>query len=96
MTFPDRNNPYSFNEYLAWRDNIDYYTDDPFIQKVVRYFAGDTVNETDRQARKISKKASFAWRELAEAAARPEKQPFMIHYDGHHNRSEERRVGKEC
>ncbi len=86
MTFPDRNNPYSFNEYLAWRDNIDYYTDDPFIQKVVRYFAGDTVNETDRQARKISKKASFAWRELAEAAARPEKQPFMIHYDGHHNR----------
>ena len=44
------------------------------------------IYETDRQARKISKKASFAWRELAEAAARPEKQPFMIHYDGHHNR----------
>ena len=86
MSFPDRNNPYNFNKYLEWRNGVDYYADDPFLQKVLRHFSGDAWEEADREARKTSKKASFRWRDMAASIAVPEKRPFMMHYDGHHNR----------
>jgi len=86
MSFADRNNPYSFNEFLAWRQGVDYYADDPFIQKVVRHYTGDTRREVDAEARAVSAKASFRWRDMAERIARPEERPYMLHYDGHHNR----------
>ena len=86
MSFADRNNPYDFNEFLAWRQGVDYYADDPFIQKVVRHFTGENWKEVDAQARAVSEKASFRWRDMAERIARPELRPFMLHYDGHHNR----------
>ncbi|MDL2329451.1 acyl-CoA dehydrogenase family protein [Desulfosarcina sp. OttesenSCG-928-A07] len=86
MSLPDRNNPYSFADYLAWRENVDYYVDDPFIQKVVRHFCGNHADLVDAEARECSKKASFKWRRMAESIAVPEKQPFMMHYDAHHNR----------
>ena len=86
MAQPNRDNPYSFNAYLEWRNNVDYYADDPFIQMVVRRFCGADAGKVDTRARAISKKASFRWRDMAEAIARPEKWPFMLHYDGHHNR----------
>jgi hypothetical protein len=41
MSLPDRNNPYNFDNFLNWRQNVDYYRDDPFIQKVVRHFTGN-------------------------------------------------------
>ena len=37
-------------------------------------------------ARKLSLKASFRWRDLAEAAALPENRPSVLHFDGHHHR----------
>lgn len=37
MSYPTRNNPYTFNDFLEWRDHVDYYADDPFIQKVVKH-----------------------------------------------------------
>jgi alkylation response protein AidB-like acyl-CoA dehydrogenase len=86
MSFPNRNNPYAFDEYLAWRNRVDYYADDPFIQKVLRCFTGNEFNDIDREAREISKKASFRWRDMAASIAWPEKRPYMMHYDGHHNR----------
>ncbi|WP_028314376.1 acyl-CoA dehydrogenase family protein [Desulfatibacillum aliphaticivorans] len=86
MSLPDRNNPYSFNAFLDWRENVDYYADDPFAQKVVRTFCGDMTDEVDAAARETSKKASFKWRKLSEALAWPEKRPYMKHYDGHRNR----------
>ena len=86
MSLPDRNNPYSFNEYLDWRKSVNYYEDDLFIQKVVKHFTGSDWQAVDREAREVSQKASFRWRDLSEAAAVPEKRPFMQHYDGHHNR----------
>lgn len=86
MSFPDRNNPYSFNEFLEWRKSVDYYADDQFIQKVVKYFTGDAAEQVDSEARRISEKASRRWRDLAESAAVPEKRPCMMHYDGHRNR----------
>jgi len=86
MTLPNRNNPYSFNAYLEWRNNVDYYADDPFLQNVLKHFSGDAWEETDREARKISKKASYRWRDMAASIAVPEKRPYMTHYDGHRNR----------
>jgi alkylation response protein AidB-like acyl-CoA dehydrogenase len=86
MSLPDRNNPYNFNEFLEWRRKADYYKDDPFIQKVVRCFTGDEWEKVDAEARKLSVKASFRWRDLSEKAALPEKRPYLMQYDGHHNR----------
>jgi alkylation response protein AidB-like acyl-CoA dehydrogenase len=86
MSLPDRNNPYSFNEYLAWRQSVDYWADDPFLQKVVAKAAGDDFGRIEKIAQEVSQKASFFWRDLAETAARPENRPFMMHYDGHNNR----------
>jgi len=86
MSLPTRNNPYTFNEFLEWRNNVDYYADDPFIQKVVKHYCGDEWQKVDEEARAVSKKASFKWRNLADTIACPEKRPYMTHYDGHHNR----------
>ncbi len=86
MSFADRNNPYSFNEFLDWRQGVDYYLDDPFIQKVVRHFTGEIWEQVDAEARSVSARASFRWRDMADRIARPELRPFMLHYDGHHNR----------
>jgi putative acyl-CoA dehydrogenase len=86
MSLPDRNNPYSFNQYLEWRKNVDYYADDPFLQQMVRVFAGAEAEEIDRQAREFSRKVSFRWRDFAERIATPENRPYMMHYDGHKNR----------
>ena len=73
MSLPDRNNPYSFEEFLSRRKNVDYYADDPFIQKVVRHFTGSQWEQVDAEARAVSAKASFRWRDMADAIARPER-----------------------
>jgi alkylation response protein AidB-like acyl-CoA dehydrogenase len=86
MSLPDRNNPYNFNDFLEWRKKVDYYRDDPFLQKVLRRASGSEWASLDRDAKKLSEKASFRWRDMTDAMAMPEKRPFMTHYDGHHNR----------
>lgn len=86
MSFPDRNNPYNFDPFLEWRKQVDYYADDPFIQKVVEYFAGNEWEKVDREARAVSARASFRWRDMADAIAYPEQRPYMMHYDGHKHR----------
>lgn len=86
MTLPNRNNPYKFEDFLNWRKSVDYYADDPFIQKVIRCFTGDEAPAVDRAAREVSKKVSYRWRDLSERIAWPEKRIFMMHYDGHNRR----------
>jgi len=86
MSLPTRDNPYSFNDFLEWRDKFDYYLDDPFIQRVVKCYSGDQWGQVDQAARAISPKVSFRWRRMAESSARPEERPYMIHYDGQKNR----------
>ena len=86
MSLLDRNNPYKFDEFLEWRKGVDYYRDDPFFQKVVKYYTKDKWPKIHEAAEAFSAKASFRWRDLAEAAAVPEKRPYMTHYDGHGHR----------
>lgn len=86
MSFASFNNPYSFDEFLTWRQGFDYYRDDPYLRRIIKYYAGDEWNNVDREVREISPKVSFRWRDLAEKIARPENRPYIVHYDGHHHR----------
>jgi len=86
MSFPDRNNPYSFDDFLQWRDSCNYYLDDDYFQKVVRFHAGRDWENIHRELIALSEKASFRWRDYAEVIAWPEKRPYMVHYDGHNHR----------
>ena len=79
-------NQYNFDPFLEWRDGVDYYVDDPFLQEALKHFAGDRWEAADAAARAISPLASGRWRRLAEEAARPEKRPSVLHYDGHGHR----------
>jgi alkylation response protein AidB-like acyl-CoA dehydrogenase len=94
MSLPDRSNHYSFNEYLEWRKDVDYYRDDPFARAALRSFAGDAWPVADSAARELSTKASGRWRDLADAIAAPEKRPYMSHYDGHGRRID--RIVRPC
>ncbi|NMB66071.1 MAG: acyl-CoA dehydrogenase [Spirochaetes bacterium] len=80
------NTSYNFDEYLEWRKNVDYYADDPFLQKVTYYFAKDDFEKVDQAARKLSKLASYRWRDIADTIAQPHNRIFMQHYDGHNHR----------
>jgi alkylation response protein AidB-like acyl-CoA dehydrogenase len=86
MSFPDRNNHYTFNPYLEWRKNVDYYEEDLFFQKLLRLYTGKEAEQLDRKARSFSKKVSFRWRDFSERISVPENRPYLMHYDGHKNR----------
>ena len=86
MSLPNRNNPYTFDEFLEWRNSFDYYCDDSFLQQAIKYYAKNEWKHIDEEARKISPKVSFRWKDLSEKIAQPENRPFLMHYDGHHHR----------
>ncbi len=86
MSMPDRNNPYSFDGFLNWRKGFDYYTDDAFLQGVLRHFAGSDFQKIHEELVSFSPKVSCRWRDLAEAASVPEKRPYLMQYDGHNHR----------
>jgi alkylation response protein AidB-like acyl-CoA dehydrogenase len=86
MSLPDRHNPYSFDEFLQWRKTVNYYKDDLFFRQVLRFYAGKEFPIVDAEAEKIAPKVSYRWRDMSESIARPESRPYMLHYDGHHNR----------
>lgn len=86
MSLPDRNNRYCFDEYLQWRNGVDYYQDDLFFQKIVKHYVGHERASVDAEARKISAKASFRWKEMADRAARPENRPYLQHFDAFNHR----------
>jgi len=82
----NRNNPYRFEPFLEWREQLDYYASDGFLQRVVRHFAGAGFARVDAAARELSRSVSFRWRDMANAIAIPERRPFLVHWDAHHNR----------
>ena len=58
MSYPNANNPYGFEPFLEWRENYDFYVEDPFVQKAVQVFTGTQADAVDAAAREISKKVS--------------------------------------
>jgi alkylation response protein AidB-like acyl-CoA dehydrogenase len=86
MGLPDRNNPYSFESFLNLLHGFDFYADDPFLQKTLKYFAGDEFVELDLKLREFSPKVSFRWRPLTDTGCKPNKLPYVEHYNAYNQR----------
>ena len=86
MTLPDRNNPYSFENFLSILHSFDFYADDPFLQKTLKHFTGEEFNELDRRLRLFSPKVSFRWRPLSDTGGNPRHLPYVQHYDAYNRR----------
>nr|ACV82568.1 acyl-CoA dehydrogenase domain protein [uncultured bacterium] len=86
MSLPDRNNPYSFEAFLNLVHDFDYYADDPFLQKALKHFSGDEFKELDGKLRDFSPNVSHRWRCLSDNGGKPDKLPYIEHYDGHNRR----------
>ncbi len=85
----NRNNPYSFDDYLFVRDNFNYYRDDEFFQALVKNYAGNEFEKIDRDLRALSDYVSFRFSELANKANDLEnriKVTKIKHYDAHNHR----------
>ena len=77
---------YSFDSYINWRLNIDYYDDDAFLKTSLKVFAGADWGAADKKARAISQKVSTAWRELSEISAQDNLHPQLAHFDAFNQR----------
>ncbi len=86
MSIADRNNPYNFDPFLEKINSVDFYRDDPFLQRVVGHYTRETEPELHDKLLTFSKKASGRWKKLADHVARPEHRPYMEHYDAHRHR----------
>ena len=86
MSLPDRNNPYSFEAFINVLHSLDFYADDPFLQKTLKYFAREEFAELDRKLRDFSPKVSFLWRPLTDTGGNPRKLPYVEHYNAYNRR----------
>ncbi|MEM8606622.1 MAG: acyl-CoA dehydrogenase family protein [Myxococcota bacterium] len=86
MSFPDRNNPYNFDEFLAWRDQVDFLRDDPFMVAAVDYYAPDLSDDIKADVAAFSKRMTESYQHLADTAGRPENAPTLMYFDAHNNR----------
>ncbi len=86
----NRNNPYSFDDYLFVRNHFDYYSDDEFFQALVKkYILQDEFEKIDRDLHALSNYVSFRFRELADKSNELEnriKVTKVKHYDAHNHR----------
>jgi len=86
----NRNNPYTFDDYLFVRDQYNYYKDDEFLQVLVKkYVPEDEYEKIDRDLRALSDYVSFRFRNLADKANELEnriKVTKVKHYDAHNHR----------
>lgn len=85
----DRNNSYSFDDFVAARDGFDYYADDPFFQALIRHHTGDEAPELDQVLRQLSVRVSSRHRQLADEAGSLEnraKVTRITHHDAFNHR----------
>ncbi|MCL6570761.1 MAG: acyl-CoA dehydrogenase [Bacillus sp. (in: Bacteria)] len=80
------NNTYSFDEFLEKRESLDWYRDEPFLQKAVKHFTGSRYEQVHDKINQFSPTVSTEWNRLAEQIARPEVRPYMLHYDSFNHR----------
>ncbi|MBD3256103.1 MAG: acyl-CoA dehydrogenase [Candidatus Lokiarchaeota archaeon] len=85
----NRENPYSFDDYIFVRDHYNYYKDDEFFQALVKKYTGEEFAEINRDLKALSDYVSFKFRDLADEANRLEnriKCTQVRHYDAHNHR----------
>ncbi|MDQ1147357.1 alkylation response protein AidB-like acyl-CoA dehydrogenase [Bacillus sp. SORGH_AS 510] len=79
-------NTYSFDEFVDKRDSLDWYRDEPFLQKAVKHFTASRYEQIHQKILAFSPIVSNEWNRLAERTARPEVRPYMLHYDAFNHR----------
>ncbi|MGB5811167.1 MAG: acyl-CoA dehydrogenase family protein [Polyangiales bacterium] len=85
----NRNNPYSFDDYLFVRDRFNYYRDDPFFQALVKKYAGDEYEKVHAELCDLSDRVSYYFRDLANEGGTIENRVRLTklqHYDAHNRR----------
>lgn len=85
----NRDNPYSFDDYLYVRNQFNYYKDDGFLQALIKYYTKDEFEKIDRDLRALSDYVSYKWRDLADKANELEnriKVTKVKHFDAHNHR----------
>ncbi len=86
----NRDNPYSFDDYLHVRNNFNYYQDDEFLQALVKkYVHPSEYEKIDRELRELSDIVSYRFRDLADEGNLLEnrvKCTIVQHYDAHNHR----------
>jgi len=86
----DKNNPYSFDDYLLVREQFNFYKDDKFFQALVKkYVPLEEYEQIHKELCELSDKVSYEWSELADEATRLEnrvKCTIIQHYDAHNHR----------
>ncbi|MGG3467769.1 acyl-CoA dehydrogenase family protein [Neobacillus pocheonensis] len=79
-------NSYTFDEFIAKRENLDWYRDEPILLKAVEKFTGSQFEQVHEKLLSFSPRVSAKWNQLAERIARPEVRPYMLHYDAFNHR----------
>jgi alkylation response protein AidB-like acyl-CoA dehydrogenase len=86
----NRNNPYTFDDFLFARNHYNYYKDDKFLQALVKkYVPQEEFVQIDRDLNALSDYVSFRFRDLADKANELEnriKVTKLKHYDAHNHR----------
>jgi len=85
----NRDNPYSFDDYLLVRNSFNFYRDDEFFQALVNKYAGDEFEKIDAELRELSDKVSYEWRDLVEETTRLDNRTrctIVQHYDAYNHR----------
>ncbi|MHA2399303.1 MAG: acyl-CoA dehydrogenase family protein [Promethearchaeota archaeon] len=85
----NRNNPYTFDDFLFVRDHFNFYVDDLFFQALIEKYTGDEFEKIDRDLRALSEYVSFRFKALADKANELEnriKVTIVKHYDAHNHR----------
>ncbi|MFW9894605.1 MAG: acyl-CoA dehydrogenase family protein [Candidatus Thorarchaeota archaeon] len=85
----NRNNLYSFNDYLIVKNSFNFYRDDLFLQALVKKYTGEDFEKIDTELKELSDKVSYQWRDLADEATRLEnriKCTTIQHYDAYNHR----------
>jgi len=85
----DRNNPYSFDDYLFVKNQFNFYRDDDFLKVLLKKYTGSEFERIDAELKEMSDKISYRWRDLADEATRLEnraKCTLIQHYDAYNHR----------
>ncbi|MFX0049016.1 MAG: acyl-CoA dehydrogenase, partial [Candidatus Hermodarchaeota archaeon] len=86
----NRNNPYSFDDYVFVKSSFNYYRDDEFFQALVKkYVPFNEFEKIDSELRELSDVVSYRFKTLADEATRLEnrvKCTVIQHYDAYNHR----------
>jgi alkylation response protein AidB-like acyl-CoA dehydrogenase len=86
----NRDNPYSFDDYVFVKNHFNFYREDEFFQALVKkYVPSYDFEKTDSELRELSDIVSFRFKALADEATRLEnrvKCTIIQHYDAYNHR----------